>query len=98
MSRKNKKEGWNDPQPTLKVVYKSVINKSKAGVEYENFVPTIEGTFPTGMNRRTKRRRAAFERSVMYKEAIEREQRKAKNKRKKLDDNMLKLAKEKLEK
>lgn len=68
---------WKDPQPDLKQVYKHVINKSKAGVEHVHYVPTWEGKAPTGANRINRRKTAAYERSVEYRTAIAKRERKA---------------------
>ena len=37
-----KPHGWNPAKPTAKVIYTEVFHKSKAGVEYSKFIPSLQ--------------------------------------------------------
>ena len=79
------------------MVYKKKITKSKAGVEYVHFVPTLEGTPLKGSNRLERRKHAAFERSVVYRKEMARINRKSSQKADKAHESVVETAKKKLD-
>lgn len=67
---------WKDPQP-MKVVFVKKVRKSKSGVEYSDYVPTVQGRTPEGTNRKARRKQASWERSASYRKIVASSNRKA---------------------
>ena len=82
----------------VSVVFRKVVKKSKSGVEYVRFVPTVEGIAPKGDNRLARRKDASWKRSAEYRKLVDKQAREKVKKAEKAHAEVVETAKKKASK